>query len=830
MDLELAQLEKRPSHRPERHATETRNQLNANKAFFESTQVMKQTEDVQWVFGSFRLDAAQHLLFRDGQLVPLSKKAADILLVLVEQHGQLVEKETLMKRVWPDSFVEESNLAVHISQLRKTINDRDASHRIETIPRRGYRFVGSVTQEAAAAVTQSAAPEPSPAATPLSDVTTVRQPGPSVPARRIGMWIALGLATLALVATLTLRFSLKRNHEPDSMTQAGNLPAVKDAVMLGEIANNAGDPVFDTTLHEALAIELEQSPHITLVPEQRVQKALQMMGKPATIQITSDVSREVCQRIGGEAVLDGWIAKLGSQYVLGVQAINCRTGDHISDPQATAAGKDQVLKVLGDISSQLRTRLGESLATLQKFDTPIEEATTPSLEALQAYSLGRQSMIQKGESASCVPFFQRAIRIDPDFAVAYAALGNAYSNLGETGLAATNIRKAYELREHVSEHERLYIESHYYQFATGDLGKASQAYEVWAATYPNDEAPRTNLAVIYSDLGKFDQSLEQALQAVRIAPDEGQTYANLVDAYVLLNRLDQATAVADQAIARNLDSPTLRSYLYDIAFLKHDAAAMQKILNWSAGEPGIEDEFLGDQANAAAFAGRLSQARTFTARAADAARKADEKETAAGYLIDGAQREALFGNAGEARKLADAALALASDRDTQYGAAVSYALAGTTDRARRLADALNTQFPDDTFVQDIYLPTIRAAIALAQHDPASALKELDRTNPYDLGLEGGLLPVYVRGTAFLAGHDGVRAIAEFQKILDHPGVVLGAPIGSLAHLQIARGQILAGNRDASRAAYAQFFDAWKDADPDIPILKEARSEYARQFR
>lgn len=791
---------------------------------------MKQTDNVQWIFGTFRLDATQHLLFRNGELVPISKKAADILLILVEQHGQLVEKETLMKRVWPDSFVEESNLAVHISQLRKTINDQETSHRIETIPRRGYRFVGPVEQEDPTPSGPPGEPGSSAARNPTPTAATDSQAvlsGPLRGAGRTWVWVGIGIAFVLAVA-LSLRFGLKRSLV--ARPNAGeNIPAAKDAVVLAEIANNTGDSVFDTTLREALQIELEQSPYIALVPELRIQKSLQMMGKPVATHLAPDLAREVCQRVSGEAVLDGWIAKLGSQYVLGLRAINCRTGDHISDLQATVAGKDQVLKALGDISGQLRTKLGESLATLQRFDTPIEEATTPSLEALQAYSLGRESMVQKGESSSCVPFFQRAIRLDPEFAVAYAALGNAYSNLGETGLAAANIRRAYELREHVSEHERFYIESHYYQFVTGDLTKASQTYEVWASTYPNDEAPRTNLAVIYSDVGKLDESVKQALQAVRIAPDEGQTYANLVDAYILVNRLDQASAVADQAIARNLDTPTLRSYLYDIAFLKHDSATMQKIVNWAAGEPGVEDEFLEDEANGMAFDGRLTEARMLTERAADAARRADEKETAAGYLVDEAQREALFGNAEEAKKQAEASLAMAHDRDTRYGAALAFALSGANERARQLDDGLEKEFPEDTFAQDIYLPTVRASIALAQHDPAGAIKELDSTSPYELGLAGAMLPVYVRGCAYLAEHDGVHAVAEFQKILDHPGVVLSGPITPLARLQIARGETLAGNRNAAAAAYSQFLNAWKDADAEIPVLKEARSEYGGQL-
>jgi DNA-binding winged helix-turn-helix (wHTH) protein/tetratricopeptide (TPR) repeat protein len=798
---------------------------------------MNSSENSQWLFGSFRLDASQHLLFRDGELVPVSKKAADILLVLVEQHGQLVEKETLMKRVWPDAFVEESNLAVHISQLRKIINDEDSAHRIETIPRRGYRFVGAVAREStpqsSMVPTRDSSSNTSPAsvinaAVIAGPVQEAAQVPPAISANRTWVWAAVGVLAFAVIVALALHYDLKRSHGTESPT-AVNPPAMKDSVVMADIANNTGDPVFDTTLREALEIELEQSPYLMLVPEQRIQNSLRLMGKAADARLTPEVAREVCQRTAGEAVLDGSIAKLGNQYVLGLRAVNCRTGDHLSDLQTTAAGKEQVLKALGDISGQLRRKLGESLATLQKFDTPIEEATTPSLEALQAYSLGRQAMVQKGESASCVPFFQRAIRLDPEFAVAYAALGNAYSNLGETGMAATNIRKAYELREHVGEHERLYIESHYFQFVTGDLGKAAQTYEVWAATYPNDEAPRTNLAVIYSDLGNLEQSAEQAKEAVRIAPDDGQTYANLVDAYLLLNQLDQARAVADQAIARNLDTPNLRLYLYNLAFLKHDAAGREKILTWAAGEPGIEDTFLSDQANEAAFAGHLVQARSFTERATDSAKRADEKETAAGYEIDAAQREALFGNAAEAKRLADAALALANDRDTRYGAAVAFAIAGATDRAHLIADQLSKEFPDDTFVQGVYLPTIRGAIAVGQKDPASAIKALDPAAPYDLGLAGELLPAYVRGLAYLEQRDGAHAVVEFQKLIDHAGILLSAPIGPLAHLQIARAWLLQGNRDRAKTEYEQFFTAWKDADSDIPILKEARSEYASQF-
>lgn len=787
---------------------------------------MNRAETTQWVFGSFRLDAAQHLLFREGELVSLSRKAIDILLVLVEQHGQLVEKEELMRRVWPDSFVEESNLAVHISQLRKTINEQDAFHRIETIPRRGYRFLGEVKNEAerekaAGSPRIEAAPDgalpPVPAEAPIAEVAAR---GPGLP------WWAAGLATVLAVAAVAglgwWFWQARRAHAGP----AAAAPPPRHSLLLGYIANNTGDPVFDTTLREAIQIELEQSPYLRLVPESRIQKSLRLMGQPANAQLTADLAREVCQRNEGEAVLDGWIARLGAQYVIGLRAVNCRTGDHMSDLQTTADGMEQVLKALGDVTGQLRAKLGESLSTVQKFDTPIEEATTPSLEALQAYSIGRATMVQKGESASCLPFFQKAIRLDPDFAVAYAALGNAYSNLGETGQAAENIRKAYELREHVSQHERLYIESHYHQFVTGDLGKASQAYEMWAATYPEDDAPHTNLAVIYSNLGKMDQSLAQAKEAVRIAPDDGQTWANLVDAYISLNKPDDALATANKAIARGLDSPELRLFLYDVAFLRRDQPGMRQQLTWAAGEPGVEDAFLNDEASDAAFAGRLEQARALTGRAMEAARRNGEKETAAGYAVEAAQREALLGNAADARKMAEEALSLAKDRDTRYGAAAAFALAGAADRALPIAAELDSEFPDDTFVQGIYLPIIRGAAAIQQKDAARALKALETAIPYEFGIASAGMPAYLRGEAYLAAGDGARAAAEFQQVVDHPGVVLNSPIGPLANLDMARAWRMQGNPEKARAVSERFLAEWKDADPGLPLLNQARTESA----
>jgi len=796
---------------------------------------MSRPEDVIWEFGSFRLDTAQRLLFRDGKLVPLSRKAVEILVFLVARQGQLVEKEELMQTVWPDAFVEESNLAVHISQLRKTLG-ADDGYRIETIPRRGYRFVGmvhrvesepkplNVASEASSVVPIQGSKESlnSPAATSTAPEVQEKRPAMS----KLWTFAGVGAVLVLSLVFLAVRFRAERLSKKEDQ---GPHPEAKHAIVLGQIANNTGEPVFDITLHDAIATELEQSPYLTLIPEARLQQSMKLMGKAPDAPMTPELGRDLCQRNDGQAVIDGWIAKLGTQYVIGVRAVNCRTGDHVSDLQTTAAGKELVLKALGDISGQLRIRLGESLATVQKFDTPIEEATTSSLEALQAFSIGRQTMVQKGEPAACIPFFEKAIRLDPSFAIAHAALGNAYSDIGETGLAATNIRKAYELRTHVSEHERLYIESHYYQFVTGDLVKAGQVYETWAATYPSDEAPRTNLAAIYSEMGKFDRSLQFAREAVDLSAHDGQTYANLVNAYIYLNKIDEASAVAHQAQSENHDSSTLRLYLYDAAYLQNDTAEMQRQVNWASGEPGVEDIFLDDEASVVAASGQLRRARELTQRATEAAKRADEKETAAGYEINEGQREALFGNNAQAQKAAEAALSFAKDRETQYGAALVLALSGNVPRAEAIAAQLEKSYPDDTFVKYLFVPTIRGAAQLSAKDPDRAIQLLEPASAYDVGVEAGLLPVYLRGLAYLRAGDAQKAATEFQKIIDHPGVVLNSPIGPLARLQMARTLAAQGNLAQAKAGYDDFLAKWKDADPEIPILREATQEYLNHW-
>jgi Flp pilus assembly protein TadD len=585
--------------------------------------------------------------------------------------------------------------------------------------------------------------------------------------------------------------------------------------------------VFDGTLRQGLSVQLEQSPFLSIISDQQIQQILQMMGQKPDVKLTPEIARELCQRTQSTAVLNGSIASLGSQYVLGIQATNCRTGDVLAEEQATADNKEETLKALGGAVTKLRAKLGESLNSVQKFDTSIEQATTPSLEALQAYSAGRKTMVGKGDSAAAAPFFSRATQLDPKFAMAYAALGNAYSNLAEMGLAADNIRKSYELRGSVSDREKFYIESHYFHFVTGDLEKARRVYEIWAQTYPRDVGPLTNLAVIDSFLGNYEKSLAMAIEAVRLSPEESQNYANLVDAYIFLNRLDQARTAATEAQSKNLDSPDLRIYLYMVAFLQNDAAGMRQQVAWSAGVPGVEDALLANEADTAAYTGNLHQAREFSRRASTSAQLAEEKETAAGYEVSAALREALLGNIEEARKLSEAALALSKDRDTQYGVALALVFAGDDSRGKKLANRLADQFPEDTAVQFCYLPTVDALLALRRGDSSKAVEALSLATPYELGVAARLYPAYVRGRVYLAAHQGSKAASEFQKILDHRGVIINEPIGALAHLQIGRAYAMQGDTAKAKAAYQDFLTLWKDADPDIPVLIAAKAEYAK---
>jgi len=632
------------------------------------------------------------------------------------------------------------------------------------------------------------------------------------------------IPALVLLAAIILGTLFWRSRRAPPLTE-------KDTVVLADFANTTGDPVFDGTLRQGLAVQLEQSPFLNLVSDQRIADTLKQMEQSAGTRLTKDLARQLCQRVNAKAVIDGTIASLAPQYVLGLTASNCRTGEILAQEQVTASDKQHVLETLAKAASELRGKLGESLASVQKFDTPLEQATTSSLEALQAYTLGQRAHVEKYDPAAAIALFQRAISLDPKFAMAYSALGLDYGNLGQAALGAESEVKAYELRDRVGERERFYITSHYYHFVTGELDKAAKTYRLWAETYPLDTVPPTDLGYMYGQIGQYDKTLPEAQRAFSLDPS-AIGYAALVGTYLSLNQLSQAKATVAEAQARHQDSYLNHLNLYQVAFLEHDESSMNREAAWATGKPGVEDVLVYLEGLTAGYSGQLKKARELSRRAASSALRADEKETAAGYLIDAALRESLFGNSTEAKQGTAAALAVSTNRDIQAAAALAYAFAGDVRHAETIAADLAKHFPLDTIVQFNYLPEIHGQIALSKGDASKAIALLEAASAYELGTPAQTIylqvyPAYIRGQAYLMGHKGPEAAAEFQKIIDNPGVVTNEPIGALAHLQLARAYALAGDTAKAKAAYQDFLALWKDADRDIPILKQAKAEYEK---
>ncbi|HXZ41478.1 MAG TPA: hypothetical protein VEG68_12125, partial [Terriglobales bacterium] len=543
------------------------------------------------------------------------------------------------------------------------------------------------------------------------------------------------------------------------------------------------------------------------------------------------VTREVCQRTGSKAMLNGSIAGLGSQYVIGLKAVNCNTGDLLAEAQERASGKEAVLKALDAAAVSLRSRLGESVGSVKNYATPLEDATTPSLEALKAYSVGVKTDHAKGDAAA-LPFFQRAVDLDPNFAMAYKWMSVAYFDLNEIGWAAENARKAYALHEKVSERERFNIDSIYYSNVTGELEKDAQTIELWQQTYPRDGTAYGHLGFVFATVGSWEKALEEWQEGVRLEPNRSVNYYLLSLAYMSQNRLDEAEAVFKQAEERKLESESLLQGRYWLAFLKGDAARMAQLTSTAMGKPGAEDLLLAMQADTEGGYGKLKNARELTRRAMESAQHNDAKETAGGYQAEAALREVESGNREQARADTKAAVELAPNRDVRAIAALALARAGNTAGADKMAAELDEAFPLSTLVQRYWLPTIRAAIALQRKDPNRAIELLKVANSIELSsitakLTIFLCPAYVRGEAYLMLRDGNRAAAEFQKFIDHPGVVMNFPWGALARLGVARAYAMQGDTAKARAAYQDFLTLWKDADPDIPILKLAKAEYAK---
>jgi serine/threonine protein kinase/Tfp pilus assembly protein PilF len=608
--------------------------------------------------------------------------------------------------------------------------------------------------------------------------------------------------------------------------------AKEDILVLADFTNKTGDPVFDDTLKQAISVQLAQSPFLNILSNARTRATLKLMAKPPGTRLTPDVASDLCQRAGGKAYISGSIASLGSQYVIGLDAINCKTGDPLAQGQVTAEDKEHILKALDEAATNLRGKLGESLSTVEKFDAPLDQATTPSLEALKALSVGVKTLQEKG-SAAAIPFFKQAIERDPNFAAAYEALGISYSNLREPGLANENLQKAYDLRDKVSEREKFRISAAYYLLVTGELEKAIQTYEVWTQTYPLNSEPFGNLGVDYTYLGQYEKAVTASLEDLRLNPGSAAAYTNLVSLYPAVNRLDEADGKYQQAVAHKVDNPFLHGNRFGAAFLENDTTEMQRQVAASSGKPG-EDVLLSFESDAEAFYGRLTNARRLSQRAIDSALANDSKETAAAWQMNAALREAEFNNTSRSHQQIASALAEAPTRDVSILAALAFSRVGDIEQAERMAHDLAERFPLNTAINRYWLPTIYASIEIRRNNPAKALEGLQATAPYELGsplpqfeVGGTLYPVYIRGEVYLLLHQGKEAAAEFQKFLDHRGVAVSCPLGALARLQLGRAYALRGDTIRSRAAYQDFFTLWKDADADIPILIAAKSEYAK---
>jgi eukaryotic-like serine/threonine-protein kinase len=776
------------------------------------------------VFGLFRFDLSSKDLTKNGIRLRLEEKPALVLNRLIEGAGTVVTRDELQRLLWPNGVHVDFDHGLNkaVNRLRGVLgDDRDEPRYIETLSRRGYRFIAQVQFEKSAKladvaealrVVESSHPGYEPAVTTGSDPLDLRQP------ERKSLWLMLaGISAIVLVAGLTLALGVhSRRRLP--LTQL-------DTIVLADFDNKTGDSVFDSALKQALAIELEQSPFLNVLSDRKISETLRMMGHPATERITMDISRDLCVRTGSKAVLGGTISSIGDDYVIYLDATACSTGDIIAKEQVEARGKENVLKALSQASSGIRGKLGESLPSVQKYDVPIQ-VTTSSLDALESYSMGIRIFREKGNAPS-IPFFERAIELDSNFPMAYVSLAIAHGNQGEQTLPAELAKKAYQLRDRATEFEKFRIDALYFS-STGELEKENQTYELCIANYPRDPIAHNNLgSSIAFTTGQSEKALAEYQEALRLAPGVLNIYENLALTYLSLNRLDDANTTIEQALARNLDGATLRQMMYYLGFLRGDAPRMERLVAWTAGQPGTEDLLLSLQSDTEAYYGHINTARQFSLRATESALSAGSLETAATWRVNAALREAELGNAALARQGVADALKLSSGRLVRMQAALALARLGDAREAKALAEGALKSEPSFVMLKFYWFPLIDAAIELERGDADKALMELESASLYESHQLGHLYPAYERGQAYLLAHNGTAAAVEFQKLFDHRGLVMNFVTGSLAHLQIARAYAMQGDTAKARAAYQDFVTFWKDADADIPILKQAKAEYAK---
>ena len=801
-----------------------------------------------YLFDRYELDEENLTLTRDGQRLPLEPKALSVLLLMVRSPGKLLKKDAILAAVWKNTIVEESSLSRAVTLLRKQLGDDPRNPTfIETVPTLGYRFIAkvdvvkpvpisnasSVDRGPEPAEPTAAAPAPAPATTsapaPIAEPVSALATTPTLARANWPRyaWISAVLFLL-LAAVITYRLAIR--PQPTVLREK--------SIVLADFANLTGEPVFDGTLRQGMIVQLEQSPLFSLVADQRIRAVLALMGQPGDVRLTPVLSRDICQRLGGAAVIEGSVARLGDQYVLGLRATDCNGGQVLDTEQVQAPRKEDVLQALGQIASKFRTRVGESLASTSKLNTPLAEATTPSLEALKAYSEANVVLTSNG-SAAAIPLFERATAIDPEFAIAHAMLGRLYGDVGQEVRSEEQTAEAYKFRNRASEKERLFIVASYEMQVMGDLEKAQETCDAWERIYPDDRAPYGFRAgVIFRVFGRYGDAVAMARIALALDPDFAMGYHLLITNDIASGRLGDAKTDLDRAIARYPEFPYFLLDRYRLAFLKSNRAEMEQLAASAARLPSTEVLLSSQVASALAYSGQLQDAREIAQRAVFLAVQLDRRESAARIEAGAALREALFGNYEPAARHAAAAQKLSNGRDAVYGEALALAFARDSSSAAALADDLEKRFPADTSVRFHYIPTIRAQIALNHNDPESAIELLQTSTVYEfgtptsgfLGSYGALYSTFVRGQAWLALKHGPQAEAEFQKIIQRPELLVGDPIGPLARLGLGRALLESGDRDGAEAAYASLFELWKNADPDLPILKVARAEQARLTR
>lgn len=629
-----------------------------------------------------------------------------------------------------------------------------------------------------------------------------------------GVALIAGVLVVALIVAGVFYFSRKK----PALTE-------KDTVLLADFVNTTGEPVFDGTLKQALAVQLGQSPFLNIFPDERVNETLRFMGKAPNERITKDVAKEICARQGLKAMIVGSIAGLGSHYVITIEAINAQAGDAIAREQAEAENKEQVLKALGKAASQLREKLGESLGSIKKFDAPIEQATTSSLEALKAYTQGNEQRIV-GNQPESIPFYKRAIELDPNFAMAYARLAVAYNNQFQTELAAQYSQKAYDLRDRVSERERFYISEKYTSYVTGDRDEAINVLKAWAQSYPNDYIPHNNLAVNYSLFGQFEDALKESREAVRLSPNNTTSLGNYVENFIKLNRFDEARQVLEQTLGQNPERTIYHFYSSELAFIRGDQDTIKRDLDWLAKRPTDTDR-LDFLAGTSAFYGEWRKAMDFSHRSIEMMISQNRKENAGQTETFNSFFEGVLGRCQLAREGVTRGVALSRDRITLGSAAMTLAYCNESGQSQTFVDELQKRFPKDTANIGALIPMVRATIEMNRGNTAGAIEILQPASRFELGNAAGIWLTYIRGEVYLRQKTGSDAAAAFQKILDHRGIEPISPLYPLAHLGLARASVLSGDTARARKEYQDFLALWKDADPDLPLLQQAKDEYAK---